>query len=553
MKRKIQTIIYLSMFFILAGVSSMRVRAATLSTVVLNPPPSRFALIAWNDVGMHCMDFHYPVFAILPPYNNLHAQLVDVVTGKPVSTGAIITYEAVYDTHGSINTYSSGKTDFWDYVFKLFGVSPPPNFGLADHWVQSLVPRSMDYDATYRYWKADGIPTVPYDDAGNANYYPMVKVVARDWTGIKLAETKTVLPVSDELACSNCHASGSDAQQSSGSVNDADPNKDWKRNILLLHDYKNASNPVYVAALDQLGYSADGLLATSDSGTPILCANCHASNALGKPGVSGVKQLTTSIHSWHAENAKDDATGLPLGDTMDRTGCYYCHPGSTTQCLRGAMGSAKNPDGTSKLECQSCHGSMYKVGEEGRQGWMDLPKCQNCHYKADDGTYVRDTSALDASGNFKQRTGIFSTGGGLYKLSATHGMRCESCHGSTHCEYPSTEPNDNVQSIMLQGYAGMVAECRACHVKAMPFSDNGGPHGLHTIGQLYVNTHFKAAPADPSPCKVCHGTDLKGTVLSKTFTDRSFTTTGQKKQTYAKGDIVGCYDPTCHKRFGQDN
>jgi len=550
MKRPIQKMICFSLFFILAASAPVRIQAADLISNFANPPPGRYALIAWNDLGMHCMDFHYSVFAILPPYNNLRAQLVDVTTGKPVDSGVIITYEAVYDTHGSLNSYSYGKTDFWDYVFDLFGASPPPNFGLAGHWVQSLVPRSMDYDPVYRYWKADGIPTVPYDDAGLTNYYPMVKVVARSWRGVKLAETKTVLPVSDELACSNCHASGSDAQQNSGSVYDSDPNKDWKRNILLLHDYKNASNPVYVAALEQSGYAADGLLPTSDSGTPILCARCHASNALGTTGVEGVKQLTTSLHSWHAVNAMDDATGMPLGDTMNRTACYYCHPGSATQCLRGVMGTAKNPDGTDKLECQSCHGTMYKLGEAGRQGWIDLPKCQNCHYRADDGTYVRDTSALDASGNFRQGTGIFSTGGGLYKLSATHGMQCESCHGSTHCEYPSTEPNDNVQSVMLQGYAGTVAECRVCHVNAMPFSDNGGPHGLHTIGQLYVYTHFKAAQVDTSPCKVCHGTDLKGTVLSKTFTDRSFTTAGKSKQTYAKGDMVGCYD--CHhKKFSQ--
>ncbi len=90
----------------------------------------------------------------------------------------------------------------------------------------------------------------------------------------------------------------------------------------------------------------------------------------------------------------------------------------------------------------------------------------------------------------------------------------------THCEYPSTEP-----------------------------SDNGGPHGLHTIGQIYVHTHIKAGKADPSACTVCHGKDYRGTALSKTFAARSFTTTGRYKKTYAKGDIVGCYD--CHDGPGE--
>ncbi len=90
----------------------MSVRAADMGANTSNAPPGRFALVAWNDLGTHCMDNHYPVFAILPPYNNLHVQLVDRLTGKPVTAGVTITYEATTDTHGSINTTSSGKTDF---------------------------------------------------------------------------------------------------------------------------------------------------------------------------------------------------------------------------------------------------------------------------------------------------------------------------------------------------------------------------------------------------------------------------------------------------------
>ena len=35
----------------------------------------KYTLLAWNDLGMHCMDGKdFSVFSILPPYNNLHAQ-----------------------------------------------------------------------------------------------------------------------------------------------------------------------------------------------------------------------------------------------------------------------------------------------------------------------------------------------------------------------------------------------------------------------------------------------------------------------------------------------
>lgn len=43
----------------------------------------RYTLVAWNDLGMHCVDgSDYSIFSILPPFNNLHAQLVDTSTGK---------------------------------------------------------------------------------------------------------------------------------------------------------------------------------------------------------------------------------------------------------------------------------------------------------------------------------------------------------------------------------------------------------------------------------------------------------------------------------------
>ena len=77
------------------------VRAVAVGTAVVNVSDSRstigvpvtvtgsgavgsFALLAWNDLGMHCVDGKdYSVFSILPPFNNLHAQLVNACTGKP--------------------------------------------------------------------------------------------------------------------------------------------------------------------------------------------------------------------------------------------------------------------------------------------------------------------------------------------------------------------------------------------------------------------------------------------------------------------------------------
>ncbi|MBI5057784.1 MAG: cytochrome C [Nitrospirae bacterium] len=497
------------------------------------------------------MDHDYSVFAILPPYNNLHAQLMDKFTGKLVNSGVTITYEATKDTNGSINSTSIGKTNFWDWVVALFGVSMSPDVGLAGNPVQSLTPAKMTYDTANGYWKADGVPSTPYDDNGNANYYPMVKVIAKDRYGRILATTRTVLPVSDEMTCVHCHASGDGdpmAQPSPDWVYDPDPGKDWKRNILLLHDNKNINNATYQQALQNKGYSADGLLATSDSGKPILCAGCHSSNALGTPGFTGVKPLTEAIHSWHGTMAMDDNTGMPMDQTTDRSVCYYCHPGSTTQCLRGVMGTAKDPDGNPLLQCTSCHGSMCNVGAPGRAGWTDLPRCQNCHYWSDaTRSYVRDTSVFDQSGNFRQTASIFSSGTNLYKVGSGAGghgnVQCEACHGSTHAEYTTSEPNDNVQSLRIQGHTGTISECSACHIRPLPVTSNGGPHGLHTIGQMWVRTHGLFAKKDLSHCNQCHGSDLKGTPLSKAFTRRTLFSYGKYK-IFAQGHAVSCDD--CH-------
>ena len=57
------------------------------------PRSADYMLSAWNDLGMHCMDGNdFSVFSILPPYNNLHAQLKDK-NGKLISSGVTISYE----------------------------------------------------------------------------------------------------------------------------------------------------------------------------------------------------------------------------------------------------------------------------------------------------------------------------------------------------------------------------------------------------------------------------------------------------------------------------
>jgi|GEM_PF-2665962 len=507
-----------------------------------------YTLIGWNDLGMHCVDGKdYSVFSILPPYNNLVVQLIkkDGTDDKHIKSGVTITYEAVAGLSGATNTTSVTKTNFWDYMQKLFNTTKSGDVGLTGKRTPSLTPDTLTFNSSRDWWEANGIPVMNYDDNGDTNYYPMVKVVAKDSSNSILATTKVVLPVSDEMDCKACHGSNSDsnAKPSTGWVNNSDSLKDFKLNILKLHDDKHKVSS-YLAELKTMGYEyQSSLYDTAVSGTPILCATCHKSNALETTGLSGVKSLTKALHGLHADVNYNGAT---LDDSTNRDSCYSCHPGQTTECLRGAMSSIDS------INCQSCHGNMSAVAKSSRDGWLDEPDCQSCHQ---DGhrytTAVTDISTgtlREAVDNrFATESNKPIAGKSLYRFSSGHGdMQCSSCHGSTHAIYPSKKEEDNVQNIGLQGYKGTLSDCMACHTK-MPFTNDEGPHGMHSISQDWVEKHEDYAEDEKKDsCKACHGTDLKGSFLSKTFNDRTFSTKWGTKN-FPKGTQIGCFD--CHSDF----
>ena len=509
-----------------------------------------YMLTAWNDLGMHCMDGNdFSVFSVLPPYNNLHAQLKDK-NGGLITSGVTITYESIKGTDGKLNTSSSDKTNFWNYSKKLFGVNLATDTGLTGLKTPNTTAQKMSFNTTHQWWEAEGLPITPYNDDGTKNYYPMVKVIAKDNKGKALASVNTVLPVSDEMDCKRCHESDSapSAQPTRGWVNSSDPEKDYKLNILRLHD-ERIPNAVRnnLVALQAKGYdyNTTGLEATVADGTPILCASCHSSNALPGTGITGIKPFTTAIHAYHAK-VIDPNTNLALNSSKNRSACYSCHPGATTKCLRGAMGDAKDGAGNNAMQCQSCHGNMSAVGNSKRQGWLDEPNCQSCHH---DGK--RELSAIDPTTNtlrnavdtrFATNPNTPAQGFSLYRFSKGHGkLQCEACHGATHAIYPAHKA-DNIASTQIQGHSGTVGECSACHAN-VPNTITGGPHGMHPVGQSWVKGHEDVAENNPAQCKVCHGADYRGSNLSKTWTNRSFSTEwGTKK--FTKGHKVSCYD--CH-------
>ena len=293
--------------------------------------------------------------------------------------------------------------------------------------------------------------------------------------------------------------------------------------------------------------------------------------------------------------------------------------------MRGAMANGG-------LVCQDCHGQMAQVGDDfsrdvnpdnagafhlaadfytnpltPRVPWANEPGCGSCHtgyandnlagnanvlvnptdtlgnndgirllaaYRTDDSkaTPIVPTNKAFAENTVAQ--GLPADGNPmLYRVSSGHGgLFCEACHGSTHAEWPTANPNanDNITASQLQGHSGYIAECQVCHEptdEALPLGNNG-PHGMHPVSDLeFSNANFspddrwnllhKSYRNDGPGCQSCHGADLKGTVLSRTAEDRTVLckdnkgslpgcAAGQQTAVITKGTPVGC--GLCHRQ-----
>ncbi|HOW24780.1 MAG TPA: T9SS type A sorting domain-containing protein [Bacteroidales bacterium] len=289
---------------------------------------NEYLIIAWNDLGMHCANKDFQNMAILPPYNNLKAQVIrrgsETAWPEVVTDNVSITYEIPG------NTYSVGKTNFWDYEDALFGISLPDNIGLTGNGL------SGNMVASGNSFVAEGIPITPFtdDNLQTEDPYQLALLHLLDPQQAEIASTRPVVPVSNEINCvsSGCHSSES--------------------NILNQHEDEGGFDP---------------------NDTPILCASCHPDNALGEPGMPGIDPFSYVIHEKHSEETND---------------CYKCHPGPNTQCHRDVMKSA----GLTCQSCHGNVEHVASSIANGREPWLEEPRCGDaaCHGSA----YSEETGKL---------------------------------------------------------------------------------------------------------------------------------------------------------------
>lgn len=386
---------------VILGISILAIlinRKAMESKALFKVAESEYLILAYNDLGMHCIQDDYSAFMILPPANTVRVQVFEkgIDKAKLIDSGIIVKYEM------NNNTTSVDKSNFWKYA-KDYGYDLKPNEGITGNYLSGVCKLSKDKN----YYEAEYVPVIPFNDGSKVRnpYQTMTVTVIDEATKKVLAqEDSIVVPVSDEMSCSNCHGK-----------------EDTYANILKAHDRKEKTS-FYSDLNNNIRHK---------------CNECHSDNALGALGTQGVPSLSLAVHDFHA----------PIMGMSDlQNTCYNCHPGIETQCNRGAMYKAGITCSDSK-----CHGNMENVAQslkDGRRDWLDEPKCSNCHgelYSIKDNQLYREA----------------------YLQNGPRGMigrvKCATCHNSPHAEWISSLSQDNEIPIKIYGKPDFIKKCTACH------------------------------------------------------------------------------------------
>ena len=319
----------------------------------------------------------------------------------------------------------------------------------------------MSFSGELLAWSADITALSPLDRNGRYRPYPLIKVTASR-RGKRMASTRITLPQATEWGCADCHGG---RQTPTGVEFD----RQTARQVLAAHDRRSRTD----------------LLKTADSGTSVVCTDCHK-NGTTDPG--SPLNLSAAIHGFHAvylASREEDA-------------CSSCHATRKTGATRFYRG-VHNEIG---LACSNCHGDINTMALEllnavserdkpaarrirpwlktsaspdsGRQPWVNLPDCLGCHV---DFT-APDTDMLPVGATIHRQSDRFSS------MTDDAGILCTSCHGSPHALYPSANPygidRDNLPAMQHQG-------------SPYPVGANGGCRVCHTIEMTESVHHFDAS------------------------------------------------------------
>ena len=279
-----------------------------------------------------------------------------------------------------------------------------------------------------KWFEGAGVPFAAFDDFGRENPYPLVRVQAKNSTGTVLATVDTVLPISGEASCKNCHGAPVDVPNSlhPGAANQkliaaglpvADSTDDplvgasvpptvsveyaTDINVLRLHDYLHGAayrdtNGAATACTGMTALNPNGNAnclsnRALDQGKAVVCQVCHYTPALdlaqfGPLGGDAAhpdadangrvqrvqKSNSRVLHMAHAaQTALFPAMPAPTADSA-ATGL----PGNQAareavleqtcyQCHPGTNTKCmRGAMANGGMVCQDCHGELAQVGND---------------------------------------------------------------------------------------------------------------------------------------------------------------------------------------------
>ena len=413
-----------------------------------------YVLLAWNDLGMHCISDSDPWWVLLPPANSIWAQVVKRGEWPEIVTAGV---RLEYEVEPGYE-HPEKHVRFWEFAPQNFGADLTPPVGLAGKALQG----ELEPKPEQRAYAAELIPVVPYRDDNTYNPYPIFTVRAYlEGREEPVATTRIVAPTSTEMGCKHCHGGPWRKFDRAGISDEA------ARDVLAVHDRMSRTR----------------LLEAAERGEPRLCQSCHPDPVLGAEGNPRLLNLPAAIHGFHANYLPD----------MGAEACLNCHPSRAsgpTGCLRGRHGVAG-------LTCVECHGPLedhalsllkheHEAGKAGaarlmanlepqtvasveeinaRLPWHNECDCLGCH---------ADYQLMDINGFNKWTPGAAD----LYRNRAdSRGVMCAACHGSPHAVYPAENrygaDRDNIPPLQYQQIAGTIAterNCTVCHTKVMEVS-----------------------------------------------------------------------------------
>ena len=602
---------------------------------------TNYKVLAINDLGMHCGDLDTRVASILPPFQVLLAQVIQM-GGRPDlldRTQAQVTYSAVSNPRDPILSDANAfrgiapdgtvyKTNFWDIASAAYGPFYPPgildafydpdnpaanvDIGLPVPNVEELYigadgllnsgdehltavqhampgldgpylvndphvaeefyndkPFFVNFPFGYvaedlNWFEGAGVPFAAFDDFGRENAYPLVRVQARVGNNV-VATTDTVLPISGEASCKNCHSADvTDAPHAGSALVNLAP-----ENIATqLDDPALGSVPVNVS----IEYATDVNIVrlhdqkhgtTLEANQPVVCQVCHYTPALdlahvGPKGpendpanANGRTQLTQStmsnvMHSHHGSTGLFPAIPAPVqaadGTITNQTArlaaleenCYQCHPGKNVQCLRGAM---FNGD----MLCSDCHGNLSQVGNDfsrevspdnvggfiltgnfydpndpqPRVPWANEPGCGSCHTGD-----VRNNLAGTASTvvNVRDRDGnpdgirlrqAFRTGDAkATPIVPSNNRFAENIVPASFNGTPNPGAGNPKLYRVSTGHGGVM--CEGCHGATHAEWPNANPNGNDNMTATQLQGHTGTI----IECTTCHGNTNLGNTLN---------------------------------------